>query len=115
MIEIMDAPKVEIGGKEFPIVFGGYVLGKFFKKHKLDLNSFNEEIQKDYSLLYELAHDAIVFAHKGLGKEFNLTIEQFAFMVDSSENGLQTLMDAFANSQGVGEEIPEGEKKTEAQ
>lgn len=117
MTIIVDTPKVEFHGVEYPILFGGYVLGEFFKKHKIDLDTFNEVILKDYLLLYELIYDAVKFAHMGLGKEFAYTLIQFSFIIDADKDGLNKCITAFLESQGGDQDNTDTdtEKKTEAQ
>lgn len=112
-----DTKKIILNGEEYPILFGAYVIGKFVKNRKINLADITDEVSKDLTAFYELTYEAVKFAHFGLKKEFTLSLDEFAFVIDSDNEGLLKVQELFLASQDSGEitEEDNGEKKKEAQ
>ena len=113
----LETKKILLNGEEYPILFGAYVIGKFVKSRKISLLDITDEVSNDITAFYELTYEAVKFAHFGLKKEFNLSLDEFAFIIDSDDEGLLKVQELFIQSQDSGEIAEEDnqEKKTEAQ
>ena len=101
---------IKLNGKEYPIDYG-YRARYYYEKDtgvKI-LNSIANGI--DHNTLIDLSLYALKTGHKKEGKTFNLDIDGVLDLLDSDNDSLLKLMEAFAESMPKGEE----EKKANGQ
>lgn len=108
----MTAKQIETGRGMLPFSWGMAALTRFCEENDLSLNDF-AQLEKEMKprVLLSLMWHGFKDGHRKEGKDFAMTIDDIADMMDESEGLMQRCMDAVANSMPVGGNVNKAKPK----